>query len=90
MQEWLESGLLIAVAVLAAILQFIGARPAAGMTRKQKVMLWRIFAAAVLLLTLQMIGTAAFDRLGSAGRWARLAAFLVDYLVIGYDILRKA
>ena len=90
MQEWLESGLLIAVAVLAAILQFIGARPAAGMTRKQKVMLWRIFAAAVLLLTLQMIGTAAFDRLGSAGRWVRLAAFLVDYLVIGYDILRKA
>ena len=27
---------------------------------------------------------------GAAGRWVRLAVFLVDYLVIGYDILGKA
>ena len=28
--------------------------------------------------------------LARAGRWIRLAVFLVDYLVIGYDILKKA
>ena len=27
---------------------------------------------------------------GAAGRWVRLAVFLVDYLVIGYDIMEKA
>ena len=34
MQEVFESGLLIVVAVLAAILQLIGARPNSGMTKK--------------------------------------------------------
>nr|WP_040646687.1 heavy metal translocating P-type ATPase [Pseudoflavonifractor capillosus] len=60
------------------------------MTKKQKVMLWRILAATVLLLGLQSLGTSVFDSLGSSGRWLRLALYLVDYLVIGYDILRKA
>ena len=32
----------------------------------------------------------AFEVFGAAGRWVRLAVFLVDYLVIGYDILGKA
>ena len=36
------------------------------------------------------MGAAAFDRLGAAGRWVRLACYLVDYAIIGYDILRKA
>ena len=53
-------------------------------------MLWRILAATVLLLGLQSLGTSVFDSLGSSGRWLRLALYLVDYLVIGYDILRKA
>ena len=39
---------------------------------------------------LQSLGTSVFDSLGSSGRWLRLALYLVDYLVIGYDILRKA
>ena len=90
MQEYIVNGLLIIVALLALILQGIGTRPSAGMTRKQKVMLWRILAATVLLLVLQTVGSAAFEPLGSAGRWVRLAIFMVDYLIIGYDILRKA
>ena len=90
MQEYIVNGLLIIVALLALILQCIGTRPSAGMTRKQKVMLWRILAATVLLLVLQTVGSAAFEPLGSAGRWVRLAIFMVDYLIIGYDILRKA
>ena len=90
MQEVFESGLLIVVAVLAAILQLIGARPNSGMTKKQKTMLWRILAAALLLLALQAAGPALFDGLGPAGRWVRLACYLVDYAVIGHDILKKA
>ncbi len=90
MQEYIVNGLLTTVALLAVVLQIIGIRPAAGMTRKQKVMLWRILAAAVLLLILQILGAGAFDVFGPAGRWVRLAVFLVDYLIIGYDILRKA
>ena len=90
MQEYIINGLLVVVALLAAVLQAVGARPAAGMTKKQKIMLWRILSATVLLLLLQILGTAIFDRMGSAGRWVRLACYLVDYAIIGYDILQKA
>ena len=60
------------------------------MTKKQKTMLWRILAAALLLLALQAAGPALFDGLGPAGRWVRLACYLADYAVIGHDILKKA
>lgn len=90
MQEYIVNALLIVVALLALVLQIIGRRPSAAMTRKQKVMLWRILAATVLLLALQTLGPAAYEPLGAAGRWVRLALFLADYLIIGYDILRKA
>lgn len=90
MQEMIESGLLIVVAVLSIILLLIGRRPSSGMTKKQKIMLGRILTATVLLLALQTLGSNVFDQLGVAGRWVRLALYLVDYLIIGYDILRKA
>ena len=90
MQELVVNTLLVVVAVLAAVLQLIGQRPSSGMTKKQKVMLWRILAAAVLLLGLQCLGTQTFDRLGGAGRWVRLVCYLVDYWMIGHDILKKA
>ena len=86
MQEMIESSLLIVV----AILSIIGQRPNSGMTKKQKIMLGRILTATVLLLVLQTLGSTIFDQLGAAGRWVRLALYLVDYLIIGYDILRKA
>lgn len=90
MQELIVNILLVAVALLAAVLRLIGQKSSSGMTKKQKVMLWRILAATVLLLGLQSLGASAFDSLGSSGHWLRLALYLVDYLVIGYDILRKA
>lgn len=90
MQERIVNILLAAVALLAAVLQLIGQKPSSGMTKKQRVMLWRILAATVLLLGLQALGASVFHLLGSSGRWLRLALYLVDYLVIGYDILRKA
>lgn len=51
------------------------------MNKKQKKMLLRIIIAAVLLIALQFIPI--------TGGW-RLAAYLLPYLVIGYDILIKA
>lgn len=90
MQEMIESGLLIVVAVLSIILLLIGQRSSSGMIKKQKIMLGRILTATVLLLALQTLGSTVFDQLGAAGRWVRLALYLVDYLIIGYDILRKA
>ena len=90
MQELIVNLLLVVVAILAAVLRLIGQRPNSGMTKKQKVMLWRILAATVLLLVLQALGSSAFEQLGGAGRWVRLACYLIDYAVIGYDILRKA
>ena len=90
MQAGIINALLVVVAVLAAILRAVGQRANSGMTKKQKTMLWRILAATVLLLGLQILGAAAFERLGSAGRWVRLACYLADYAIIGYDILRKA
>jgi Cd2+/Zn2+-exporting ATPase len=65
------------------------------MTKKQKNVLVRIIVSAVLLLVLELISAENFNRLDeylfpTAGRWLRLAAYLVDYFIIGYDILRKA
>ena len=51
------------------------------MTRKQKKVLYRIIAAFALLIILQFI---------PAEGWFELALYLIPYLVIGYDILRKA
>ena len=90
MQELLESSLLVVVTILSVVLLLMGQKKSSGMTRKQKVMLWRILIATVLLLGLQTLGAEAFDQLGAAGRWIRLAVHLIDYLIIGYDILKKA
>ena len=51
------------------------------MTKKQKVMLTRIAVTAAVLVALHFITLTGM---------ARLAAYLAVYLVIGYDILRKA
>ncbi len=90
MQELIESGLLVVVTILSVVLLLIGQKKSSGMTKKQKVMLWRILIATVLLLGLQTLGAEAFNQLGAAGRWGRLAVYVVDYLIIGYDILKKA
>ncbi len=51
------------------------------MTKKQKKMLARILAAAVMLIALRFIPVTGA---------LRLALYLIPYVVIGYDILRKA
>ena len=82
MQELVVNTLLTVVVLMAAALRFIvGARADSGMTKKQKVMLVRILIAAAMLLGFQYL---------NVNRWVRLALYLVDYFIIGYDILRKA
>ncbi|MFG6344951.1 MAG: cadmium-translocating P-type ATPase [Lachnospiraceae bacterium] len=65
------------------------------MTKKQRVMMARILISAGILLALQFISAEMFDAIDeylfpSAGRWLRFACYLIDYLIIGYDILKKA
>ena len=51
------------------------------MTKKQKKVFYRIIAAAVLMVMLHFV---------PAEGYLRLVLYLVPYLIIGYDILRKA
>ena len=90
MQELIVNSLLGLVTLLAVVLLLIGRSAQSGMTNKQKRMLGRILAAVVLLLGLQLVGSKAFNSMGIAGRWVRLLAYLVDYCIIGHDILKKA
>ena len=95
MQELVISILLTVVIIMAAVLLiFIGGRKD-GMTKKQRVMMVRILLCAGILLALQFISAEMFDAVDrylfpSAGRWLRFACYLIDYLIIGYDILKKA
>ena len=95
MQELVISILLIVVIIMAAVLLiFVGSRKD-GMTRKQRVMMVRILISGGILLALQFISAEMFDTVDgylfpSAGRWLRFGCYLVDYLIIGYDILKKA
>ncbi len=95
MQELVISILLTVVIIMASVvLVFIGSRKG-GLTKKQRTMMIRILITAVILLSLQFISAEAFDTVDnylfpSAGRWIRFACYLIDYFIIGYDILRKA
>ena len=95
MQELVISILLTVVIIMAAIvLLFIGRRKG-GLTRKQRIMMIRILITAGILLALQFISAEMFDRIDgylfpSAGRWIRFVCYLIDYMIIGYDILKKA
>ena len=55
------------------------------MTKKQKKVLIRIIVSAVLLAAI-MITT----KLVEINKWIQLVLYLVPYLIIGYDILKKA
>ncbi|MDO5363465.1 MAG: heavy metal translocating P-type ATPase [Eubacteriales bacterium] len=95
MQELIVNILLIIVVLTAAGFLATAGNPKNGMTKKQKNMLKRILIASSMLLALQFLSSellAQVDELlfPSAGRWLRFALYLVDYFIIGHDILRKA
>ncbi len=90
MEEGIINVLLSFVVLAAAwILLYVGRKPQ-GLTRRQRIMMGRILLSSAILLILQQIPAVTFDRIPYVGRWLRLDAYLVDYLIIGYDILRKA
>ena len=72
------------------------------MTKKQKKMLYRILATAVLLVILYFVKKAYFPETGAEGaagstaaarlasEWPLLLLYLIPYLLIGYDVLKKA
>lgn len=88
--------ILLSVIILASGIFFvIIGKNKNAMTKKQKNMLIRIFIATIILLGLQFLSAEMFSKLDeylflSAGRLIRLGLYLVDYLIIGHDILRKA
>ena len=65
------------------------------MNKKQKDALRRILISAAILICLQLISAQQFSTIDSwlcpgAGRWLRLALYLVNYYIIGWGTLKKA
>ena len=65
------------------------------MSKKQRKMLIRIIISTCMLVVLILLPGELFSWIDShlfpsAGRWLRLALYLIDYLIIGHDILKKA
>ncbi len=95
MGEIVTTALLAIVIVTAAVFILIISKKDKGMTKKQKSMLKRILISAAIMLALQFINAEMFAKLDtylfpSAGRIARFVIYMIDYLIIGYDILKKA
>ena len=95
MQEIIINALLGVVIAVSAVFLIVIDRMKRGMTRKQRKMMMRIFIAAVFLLIIRMIPEGVFETFDDAafvgaGRLSRFILYVVDYLIIGYDILRKA
>lgn len=95
MQELIVNLLLVILVVTAAWLLLVVGKRKDGMTKKQKKMLSRILAASAMLLGLQFLSAELFAKMDaflfpSAGRILRLGLYLLNYGIIGHDILKKA
>lgn len=94
MQEIIVNVLLAVLIAMAAGLLIWGSVKNSHMTKKQKKTLGRILAATVLLLALQLAPAAipffAGPDISMPAYFTLLALYLIDYLIIGYDILIKA
>lgn len=95
MAEIITNSLLALVVVSAAIFILFVSKKDKGMTRKQKTMLVRILISSTMMLGLQFVSVEMFSQIDtylfpSAGRWVRLLVYVVNYIIVGYDILKKA
>lgn len=95
MQEIIINVMLGVVIVISVVILIVIDHLKKGMTKKQRKMMIRIFAASAFLFAVRMVPEAGFDALDQAlfdgaGRGGRLILYLTDYLLIGHDILRKA
>ena len=65
------------------------------MTKKQKLVLSRILASSFIVFIFEFIDADSFNKINDyisypVGRWIRLAFYIIAYLIIGQDILKKA
>jgi Cd2+/Zn2+-exporting ATPase len=60
------------------------------MNKKQKKVLWRIIATVVLMIILELLGKVVDFTEIPGGRWIQFALYMIPYVTIGYDILKKA
>lgn len=91
MQELLENILLLAV-IIFSITFLLGnsLKIENKMNKKQKKMLIRILITSILLLFLQIFSHTLFDTISNNGHLLRLICYLINYLIIGHDIIKKA
>ena len=59
------------------------------MNKKQKTLLWRIIIATIFFVPLYLISE-EFVHIEHFPDWALIVLFLVPYLLVGYDIIKKA
>lgn len=95
MAQIITTALLALISAASGVFILISCRGKGGMTKKQKKVLLRIFISSAIVLALQFVPPQTFDRIDavafpSAGRYLRLCAYCLSYLVIGFDILMKA
>ena len=60
-----------------------------SMNKKQKTLLWRIIIATIFFVPLYLISE-EFVHIEHFPDWALIVLFLVPYLLVGYDIIKKA
>ncbi|MDE6781010.1 MAG: cadmium-translocating P-type ATPase [Ruminococcus sp.] len=94
MQE-LIINILLGVVIITAVCLLVFVSRKGGMTKKQRTMMIRILVSSSVLLGLQFVSAEIFNTVdkylfSSAGRWIRFTCYLIDYFIIGYDILKKA
>ena len=88
MTEYIINGLFIIVILIALALLVYSRNPQSNMTNKQRKMLLRILVATIFLLVIELLPSSLFE--GRLGYLFNLTLYLIDYLIIGYDILLKA
>ena len=88
MTEYIINGLFIIVILIALGLLVYSRNPQSNMTNRQRKMLLRILVATIFLLVIELLPSSLFE--GRLGYLFNLALYLIDYLIIGYDILLKA
>lgn len=89
MQNIITNSILAVITAVFAVMLILKARKKISVNKKQSKIMIRIFISAIYLLILQSLPEIMFDNL-PYGRIVRLCLYLVDYLIIGYDILKKA
>lgn len=89
MQNIITNFILAVITAVFAVMLILKSRKKISVSKKQYRMMIRILISAAYLLILQLLPRVIFGSL-PCGRIIRLCLYFADYLIIGYDILKKA